>query len=410
MPLLTVSKQGEESALNEKMQQQVKAIMNDIDGAIRYVEEGANVHPNRIDIAKGIAPLTSTTPPGGNPTSNSNSSLTQTPAPAPTSTFGQPSRPAFGQTAFGQPSNPGQAAPGFGAPSGLGAKPSPFSTPTLGGNQAFGKPAFGAPGFGTPSLPGAGGGFGQANALGQKPAFGQASAPGTAAPMSQPNALGQASPFGNSAFGQSGFGNPSPLGGGGTPFSTAAASNPSPFGQQPAAQKPPFGQSQTGTFGQGQNQGSTAGASPFASAAKPAQGAPSVFGQPTPPASNASPFATQPASKVSPFGTQPTQTTNPSPFAPRPQQTTSTPSPFGMQQAPVQPVTQMVPQQFTAPASNIDAKERFKEGKPAEYEGEQGSILEEIYTRVGRLGRFNDNELIPDTPPKCEWIAAIPML
>ena len=131
-----------------------------------------------------------------------------------------------------------------------------------------------------------------------------------------------------------------------------------------------------------------------------------MFGQPTQPASNASPFATQPESNTSPFGTQPTQTVNPSPFAPRPQQS----SPFGTQQAPAQPLAQTVAQQSTGSASNIDAKERFKEGKPAEYEGEQGRILEEIYMRVGRLGRFNDNELIPDTPPKCEWIAAIPTL
>jgi len=58
----------------------------------------------------------------------------------------------------------------------------------------------------------------------------------------------------------------------------------------------------------------------------------------------------------------------------------------------------------------VDAKDRFKEGKPEEYEGEHGRILEEIYRRVGQLGRFNDDEDIPLVPPKCEWIVPIQLL
>jgi nucleoporin NUP42 len=36
--------------------------------------------------------------------------------------------------------------------------------------------------------------------------------------------------------------------------------------------------------------------------------------------------------------------------------------------------------------------------------------LEEIYKRVSQLGRFNDDEDIPVTPPKCEWIAPLAIL
>ena len=86
---------------------------------------------------------------------------------------------------------------------------------------------------------------------------------------------------------------------------------------------------------------------------------------------------------------------------------------------PSQPVQQQAPAAQPASAGRphvpgvtpdgkpIDAKDRYKEGKPEEYEGEQGKMLEEIYKRVAQLGRFNDDEDIPLTPPKCEWIAPL---
>jgi nucleoporin NUP42 len=55
----------------------------------------------------------------------------------------------------------------------------------------------------------------------------------------------------------------------------------------------------------------------------------------------------------------------------------------------------------------IDPKDRYKEGKPEEYEGEMGKLLEEVYRRVGQMGRFDDGEDIPLTPPKCEWIVPV---
>jgi nucleoporin NUP42 len=64
---------------------------------------------------------------------------------------------------------------------------------------------------------------------------------------------------------------------------------------------------------------------------------------------------------------------------------------------------------MTSDGKPIDPKDRYKEGNPEEYEGDAGRILEEIYRRVGQMGRFNDDEPIPLTPPKCEWIAQIPL-
>ncbi|RMZ70284.1 CCCH zinc finger domain [Pyrenophora seminiperda CCB06] len=489
--------QQEESALNEKMQSQVKAILDKISDAIKYIEEGANIHPNRIDIAKGNVAVSGST----NPASGFSGSITapfqqastnpfSTGAPSQpsafgqastpgfgkpafgqpsisaqtTSAFGQPSNPgqttsAFGQpsnpgqptSAFGQPSNPGQTTsafgqasiPGqsalpFGAASALDQKPSPFGQPSaLGGaGSAFGKPAFGASGFGQPSMPGAGSAFGQASSIGQGSAFGQPSAPGAASGFGQANALGQKpNPFSKPGFGQSGFGQTAQPGASASPFGQQSQPSPSPFSQQ--AQQPsqpsPFGQqaqqpAQSSPFGQqasqapkanpfGQAQASTS-ATPFGGVAATSTPA---FGQP---------------SKPSPFGTQPTQpaaTQVANPFLKAAASAASS-SPFGLQtQTQTQPQTQNIPalsqsapqqqqQQSTSQAASttrphvagttpdgkpIDPKDRYKEGKPEEYEGEQGRLLEEIYKRVSQLGRFNDDEDIPLTPPKCEWIAPL---
>jgi nucleoporin NUP42 len=88
-------------------------------------------------------------------------------------------------------------------------------------------------------------------------------------------------------------------------------------------------------------------------------------------------------------------------------QTTQSASPFG--QAASQPQQQAQPAAAAGSGKEIDPKDRFKEGKKEEYEGEQGRILEEIYRRVGQMGRFNDDEEIPLTPPRCEWIVPIPI-
>ncbi|KAF2849287.1 hypothetical protein T440DRAFT_133385 [Plenodomus tracheiphilus IPT5] len=480
----TTAKQ-EEAALGTKMEQQLKAISDDIPGAIKYIEDGANVHPNRIDLATGTASSTSSANafggisgaaanPFGKPSAPANPFATGSTAQP--SAFGQASKPGFGQPAFGQPSNPAQSSsafgqpsnPGqnaspfgqppnpaknaspFGAPSALGQKPSPFGQPSaLGGAGAFGKPAFGASGFGQPSMPGVGSAFGQASSIGQASAFGQPSALGAGSGFGQTNALGQnPSPFAKPGFGQSGFGQTAQPGAAASPFGQAAQSGgASPFGQQAPSTQSPFAQPAAATqsaFGQ------------------PAQAAPSPFGQPAQPGTQASPFgqAAQqsqsvtnpfqqgrteaPGDKVSPFASAASQPSlldqsskpNANPFgAPatqngaspaanpflKPQAPTASPaagaSGFGFQNQAAAPAvhvqtqsaTPFTPQANTATSGNIDPKERFKEGKPEEYEGGKGRILEEIYRRVAQLGRFDENEDIPLTPPKCEWIVPMPV-
>ncbi|KAJ4321522.1 hypothetical protein N0V94_002841 [Neodidymelliopsis sp. IMI 364377] len=446
--------QQEESELHAKMQQQIKAIADDIEGAVRYIEEGANVHPNRLDLVRGNVPPVGQPSSNASPFSQGHGNAFSSGSSTQLSAFGQASapgfgRPAFGQasnpaqttSAFGQASNPGQTSSAFGTSSALGQKPSPFGQPSaLGGNSGFGKPAFGNPGSGQPSLPGSASAFGQSSGLGQQPAFGQASAPGNApafgqaaasggapafgqastpaqpAAFGQANALGQtqqSTGFGKPAFGQSPFGQAPQSGAGASPFGQQAPSNKSPFGQQPTqgSQPSPFGQvAQSGQlanpFGQAQPSQTAAQSNPFGATTTPAA---SAFGQPSAPAFGAPSLG----------GQQPqlSNTHSSNPFGQPATQSMPTPatalSPFGTQSQ--QPAQAAVPSQSQPPQATgvgsdgtaIDPKDRYKEGKPVEYEGEMGKLLEEIYRRVGQMGRFDDGEDIPLTPPKCEWIVPV---
>ncbi|KZM22618.1 metal ion binding [Ascochyta rabiei] len=435
--------QQEESELHAKMQQQVKAIADDIEGAVRYIEEGANVHPNRLDMVRG------NTTPAGQPGSSSSpfaqasgnafSSAPSTQA----SAFGQASTPGFGRPAFGQASNPAQTtsqtSSAFAAPSALGQKPSPFGQPTaIGGGGAFGKPAFGGSGFGQASIPGSGSAFGQPSGLGQQPAFGQTSAPSStpafgqaSAPSGTPafgqasnpaqgsafgqaNALGQtrqSSGFGKPAFGQSPFGQTAQAGSGTSPFGQQPQTSNPPFGQQPAQgpQSSPFSQAaqsgqQPNPFGQAQPQQPANQPNPFGGVAA-APSAP-AFGQPSAPAFGAPSLGGQQAQASNtqaqnPFGQAAGQAAAQSAAAPA-----TAPSPFSTQNQ-AAPAAVQTPAQPAAAGGPIDPKERYKEGSPEAYEGEAGKLLEEIYRRVGQMGRFNDDEDIPLTPPKCEWIVPV---
>ena len=123
-------------------------------------------------------------------------------------------------------------------------------------------------------------------------------------------------------------------------------------------------------------------ANPFAAAAK----------RPTPSATAAVPSAfSAPAQQPNPFS---------QPQASQPQ--TQAASPFAQA---VRPVAQ--PGINPVTGKPIDPRDRYKEGKPDEYEGDQGKRLEEIYKRVAQMGLFDDNEEIPLIPPKCEWIVPI---
>ncbi|KAK5159292.1 hypothetical protein LTS14_002434 [Recurvomyces mirabilis] len=303
-----------EATLGAQAQQQVQSILNDLDGAIKYVIDGEQQHPNRLDqCVKGSgAAITQSSGGFGQPSGlGASSTGSAFGRPSSTSAFGQPSGVGKQSSqAFGQPSQP---ASGFGAPSTLGgrsafgASPQPASAPTFG---AHSQPSSGGSAFGAPSSMGA-----------QRPAFGQASQP----------AFGQASQpaFGQSAFGQASkpaFGLSSQPAAG-TPFGAGQQQQINPFGGQPA-QSSPFAaagneQSAFGQAAQTQSQpqvspfasaggaasNSNAAANPFAGkAAAPAFGAPpqptaSPFGAPSQPTASTFGAPSQPA--ASPFGGAP---------------------------------------------------------------------------------------------------------
>ncbi|KAF2198771.1 hypothetical protein GQ43DRAFT_483027 [Delitschia confertaspora ATCC 74209] len=274
--------QREETELAAMMQKQVDAILKDLHGACKYVQEGENVPGNRLAITESFKTSGKFAKENAAPTASSAFG-----GGAQTSAFGKPTGPAFGQTGFGQPSTTTTPASGFGQPS------------TLGQGSAFGKPAgpaFGQSGFGQAASTQASG-FGKPAA----PAFGQTG-------FGQAPAATQASGFGKPAtpsFGQTGFGQPAQQVATSGFGQVAATGQASGFGQ-PA--KPAFGQ--TG-FGQAP---ATTQSSGFGQAAKPAFGTP-AFGQPVQPA----------AASPSPFG-QPVQNTQANAFGQPAQPTAASPA------------------------------------------------------------------------------------
>lgn len=414
----------EAQALWQESVNQMEAALNDVNGAIKYIVDGANEHPNRIDICQGqTGAQTNQSTPFGQPSA---------PA-APTGAFGNPTPAAptaFGKPAFGQPAQPSP----FGKPSAPG-NPTPFGQPSaLGGSSAFGQPSTLGAGtaFGQPSGLGAQGGLG-------KPAFGQS---GFAQAASKP------------AFGQTGFGNLSqPAAGGAAPFGTPSAASPfsqvqqpqqpqqpSPFGQ-PSAPANPFGapaqQPTAPGFGQpsgGSGFGQPAQtASPFGQPQQPQQTQPAPFGQPTA-ASN--PFgapAQQPAAS-SPFGQPaapqgvPVQGTstgprafikidNPAELNPLPElqgQTMRNPSTRQLTMWKGRPVKYINDAPcYLHPQDNKtfvrinfpngppeEAALRESQGKPEEYTPE----IEQMYKFFLDNGVFKDG-IIPAVPPKREWIS-----
>ncbi|KAH8673449.1 hypothetical protein BX600DRAFT_433078 [Xylariales sp. PMI_506] len=286
--------------LYQQAEQQVQTSLNNLDGAVKFLLDAENNHPNRNDICKqnsreggstgafavgravgGITanPFGAASAATQNPFAAAQSGPFGTPAAAPsTGAFGQPSQLGakpnpFGQptggSAFGQPSQLGAATGGsaFGQPSQLGST----------GGSAFGQPsqlgATGGSAFGQPSQLGATGGsaFGQPSQLGTSAgsAFGQPSSLGA-----KPNPFG--SPSGASGFNTttqpgSAFGQPSTIGQKPNPFGSPS---PSPFSapsQPQAVNAPspaanPFGQpSQTSGFG------TPAAANPFSAMASPSK-------------------------------------------------------------------------------------------------------------------------------------------
>ncbi|KAI2721064.1 hypothetical protein DTO006G1_2033 [Penicillium roqueforti] len=302
----------EASSLWQECVQQMEISLNDLNGAVKYIVDGKNEHPNRLDIIEGKTQTVNQAPaPFGQPSPFGQAAPTPSigPAPgafgAPSSTFGQPS--GVGQSVgFGRASAPAQPS-GFGQNSALGS--SAFGqTSILGGQSAFGKTPFGQPALAQPGVNPSP--FGKPSALGGAAPFG---APSAASPFTQ---VAQNQPAGG-GFGQS-AGQPAP-----SPFGpTAGQSGPSPFGQ-PAANTSPFGQPSA-----------PAGAAPFGQPSAPTGTTP--FGQPSAPAA-AAPFGV--SSAPSPFTQVPQNQPAAGGFGQSAVQ--PAPSPFG------QPAVQGVPVQST---------------------------------------------------------------
>ena len=271
---------GEYQTLVNNAEQQCRTALNDVDGAIKYILNGENEHPNRNDICKAKGAL---------PTQPHLQAASQQPTSAfglpsnPAPTFGQPSAPStFGKPAFDQSSAPGSTfgQPSFGQPSVFG-KPSSLGQPSAGFSQpssTFGKPSFPAPTFGQPSAPGI---FGQPR---NASPFGvPASTTGTMQTDQPRNTFGQPS----TPPQQNPFGQPS------------TSTQPNPFGQPSApSQSSPF--TKVSPFSQPPTSNTTtAPTQPTAAPANP-------FGQPSAP-QTANPFAKPPTTAPTPFG-QPSKT------------------------------------------------------------------------------------------------------
>lgn len=409
----------------------MQTALQNLDGAINFIVQSQNNHPNRNDIC-------------------------QTGSGQATGEFAVGKRPVGQQTAglsnnnnpFGQPAAPTQQTNPFG-----GGGPSAFGQPsTLGQTSAFGQPS--APGggsaFGQPSALGGNTGFGQTSSLGQKPSpFGQPSALGSSSSpfaqasgtgFGQTSALGQKpSPFGapslqpaqSTGFGQpsqpSGFGQPSTLGSKPNPFAaagsgpssspfgafannnnnnTGAAQSSSPFGvlggisnnttgfgnpQQTGST--PFGQPQatpsnevsmdsapTSTTNSFANAGNTAKPSPFS---QPAQ--PIPFGQPAQPAAS-NPFAQASAAPTS-FGAPATQ---------QQQQPAAATAPFAAGPNPYGPNSTRQHPDYNSYAKKSPTGQLLSwQGKPVTYKTIDGDQVPGIQNFDGSWAKI----WFPDGPP-----------
>ncbi|KAL1847002.1 hypothetical protein Daus18300_014079 [Diaporthe australafricana] len=302
-------------------QGKIQSALGNLDGAINFVLQSQNTHPNRHDVCQtNSSPSTGEFAVGKHPVGI------------------QPSQPS---NAFSAPSTGGA----FGQPSALGRNANPFSTGASGasGSSPFAQGAVTAQpsGFGQPSALGSGGSaFGQPSALGGGNAFGQPSALGGGSVFGKPSGLGQtagsgfgqtsalgqsASPFGAPSFGQpaqpsqpapsGGFGQPSQLGTKPNPFSSggAAASN-SPFGALGGASSNP---SPFATNAQPPQSGAVTSNNPFGQPAQQQSTTPEVSMDTSGPSATPNPFAqasNPPAAPANPFG-QPSQTAASNPFA-----------------------------------------------------------------------------------------------
>ncbi|MCJ1466517.1 hypothetical protein MMC07_005137 [Pseudocyphellaria aurata] len=245
----------EAQRLVSEAEQQINNILKDVDGAMVYIANGENQHPNRVDICK--AKGADSTPPQisggarqttsafGQPTFGS-PTLMSTQTQAATSSFTRPS------TSFGQPSALGST---FGQPSSLGQPQSLFGkqTSSFGQPSALGRPpvTIGLPTSSFGRTPSSGSAFGQTTAaspFGSGQGASSTQDATAASGVTQPRNVFEQRPASSqpTSFEQPSFSaNRNPFG----PAATANANTFSQTSSQPIFAKPNSSQSTT-TFGQ----------------------------------------------------------------------------------------------------------------------------------------------------------------
>lgn len=339
--------------------------------AARYLLEGENRHPNRLDICREG---TQGAPFGEFLVGKRPKSLVSA---QPTNPFATDANAANTTSPFGA-SAAAPATSAFGQPSALGQKPNPFATPS----------------FGQPAQPAAASGFGQSSTFGQPTsAFGQPVQSNAFGQASQPSAFGQPAQPTPSPFSQpaqpttSAFGQPSALGVKPSPFGapsfgqaaqpTAGANNnnqqsafgqasqlgqkPNPFGGNTNVGPSPFAAAATASTA---NNNTDRPANPFATTQQPQQPAANPFGNQAQSTNNnnVSPFAAQAQaqftkSTVNPFAQQePATSSRPNPFATGASPSPAAHNPFatgGQQAAGVPPkANPFAPAQASTPAAS----------------------------------------------------------
>ncbi|TKA27942.1 hypothetical protein B0A50_04007 [Salinomyces thailandicus] len=446
---------NETNAVNQAIQQ-AQSVLNDLDGAIKYVLDGAHQHPNRLDqVVQNKQPSLARA--GGSGQPSGSSSFGQAPADSGASAFGRPSG-LGGGSAFGQPSQAGRGGSafgqasqvgggtGFGKPSALGGQPA-FGQPSPAGGSAFGAPsALGGTGsaFGKPSGLGGNSVFGQASqpAFGQssfgKPDFGQASQPTGGQPQQQQTPFSsqsaQPSPFAAAAGQSSGFGaasqaqqlptNPFAQAGGAQQSSGfgAAGSQPgsNPFANKPAS-IPAFGQpsqpangfglasqqnNSGGGFGSGFGQSSRVATSessstPFGAPSQTSAGSNSGFGSAAAP--NTAPPPQQPKGT---FSTGPSATSHYTTRTANGTLQTWKKQPVRYDEANnpsfLNPSTRKSERIWHPNGPPLNANP-YAEAPPEVYTTELVAMLKEAYDHVSETGTFKDG-IMPEIPPKREWV------
>lgn len=380
----------EAQTLFNNAEQQIRTALDDVEGAIRYLNNKAKEHPNRFDTCEARGTDLNGSRPSG-------------------SAFGQPTAPKSSfevpATSFGQPTG----ASGFGQPSALGSRPSPFGQQATASGQssAFGQPAqlgrpstsFGQPtsSFGQPFVP--------------APAFGK--------PSNPTSAFGQ-SVAPKSAFGQPSFGQPSapPAFGQNSLTSvfgapaTLGSSQQSAFGQPSTLQQSAFNQQSVGTTQPSAFGKPSASASPFEQASQPART--SGFGQTNPATTN--PFGQPVANQSTQAFRQPSATGSGSGHASiqsanAPMHTLTQPSNgFGNLSAPTTSTALSQPTATLAASSKRrDPATRDAQGKLKTWNGEPVTYVDNEPCTKGNDGAW-EKVCFPDGPPtltKAEELAEV---